>query len=42
MHVDMYEVGKKAMNMLTELLGESLENKQFKFESVFQKRKSTL
>ncbi len=42
MHIDMYEVGKKAMLMLTSLLNGSLEEKQYKFESNFQKRKSTI
>lgn len=42
MHIDMYEVGKKAMLMLTALLNGSLEEKQYKFESNFQKRKSTI
>ncbi len=42
MHVDMYEVGKKAMTMLNDLLEGKLEEKTFKFESTFVARKSTL
>lgn len=42
MHIDMIEVGKKAMTMLSDLIKHNLENKAYKFESVFEKRESTL
>ncbi len=42
MNVDMYEVGKKAMNMLNSLLEGTLEEKTYKFESSFIARNSTI
>lgn len=42
MHLDLYEVGKKAMNMLNQLLDHRLEEKQVKFESTYIARKTTM
>lgn len=42
MHIDMIEVGRKAINMLDELIKHKLDNKSYKFESQFVKRESTL
>ncbi|MCF0116749.1 MAG: LacI family DNA-binding transcriptional regulator [Bacilli bacterium] len=41
MHIDMYNVGSQAMNMLEKMLEENLEEKSCKFESSFIKRGST-
>jgi len=42
MHIDLIEVGKKAMTMLDALIKHELKDKAYKFESVFIKRESTL
>ncbi len=39
--IDMQEVGRRAMHMLTDLAKGALQNKIYKFESVYQKRDST-
>lgn len=41
MHIDMKSVGAKAMDMLTELLNGTLQEKSFKFESTYTPRTST-
>ena len=42
MHIDMSEVGRRAMNMLSDLLSQNLVNKQAKFEAVFVEGQSTI
>lgn len=42
MHVDMIDVGIKAINMLSALIKHNLDEKAFKFESNYIKRDSTL
>jgi len=42
MHIDMVDVGTKAMTMLSSLINHQLDNKEFKFESKYIKRESTL
>jgi len=42
MHIDLTEVGKKAMSMLDKLIKHELNDKSYKFESEFIKRESTL
>ncbi|MCQ2753367.1 MAG: LacI family transcriptional regulator [Bacilli bacterium] len=42
MHIDMIEVGKTAVNMLSALIKHNLTEKAHKFESVYEKRESTL
>lgn len=42
MHIDMIEVGTKAINMLNGLIEHKLVNKAYKFESVYIKKESTL
>jgi DNA-binding LacI/PurR family transcriptional regulator len=41
MHIDMQEVGKRAVYMLTDLIENNLQDKIYKFESVYIKRDST-
>ena len=41
LHIDMQEVGRRAMYMLSELAKGTLENKTYKFESTYIKRGST-
>lgn len=41
MHIDMQEVGKRAMYMLIDLSNDELEQKTYKFESSYIKRQST-
>ena len=40
-YIDMQEVGRRAMHMLSDLAKGNLQNKTYKFESVYQKRNST-
>ena len=42
MHIDMVEVGNKAIIMLDQLIKQNLKEKQFKFESEYIKRESTI
>ena len=42
MHIDMAEVGKRAMYMLTDLMNQNLVDKQSKFEAHFVEGQSTI
>ncbi|MCQ2796469.1 MAG: LacI family transcriptional regulator [Bacilli bacterium] len=42
MHIDLIEVGKKAMDMLDLLIKDNLKDKAYKFESEYIKRETTL
>ena len=41
-HIDMVDVGKRAMFMLTDLINESLVDKGYRFEGTYVRRQSTL
>ncbi|MCQ2792733.1 MAG: substrate-binding domain-containing protein, partial [Bacilli bacterium] len=42
MHIDLISVGKKAITMLDNLIKHSLDEKAYKFESVYIKRETTI
>ncbi len=41
MNIDMQEVGRRAVDMLVDLIGDNLQDKVYKFESTYIKREST-